>query len=57
MMQEIQKCKTVLFYKKKTKNNHKSVRKTCYGKHVMENLFLLFVVIAREHVGTQSKQE
>ena len=26
------------------------------GKHVIENLYLSFVVIAREHVGTQSTQ-
>ena len=39
---------TVLFHRKKTKKVPKiSV------KHVTENLFLLFVVIAREHVGTQ----
>ena len=25
-------------------------------KHAIENLFLLFIVIAREHVGTQSMQ-
>ena len=45
----MQEYTTVSFHRKKTKNNHKKVR-----KHVIENLYLSFVVIAREHVGTQS---
>ena len=51
LIREMQECTTVLFHRKKTKNNHKNVRKTCYWKP-----FLLFVVIASEHVGTQSTQ-
>ena len=47
----MQECTIVLFHRKKTKNNHKM-----QGKHVIENLSLSFVVIAGEHVGTQSKQ-
>ena len=27
------------------------------GKHVIENLSSLFVIIAREHLGTQSAQD
>ena len=44
----MQECITFLFHKKKTKNNNKNVRKTCYWK--------LIFVISREHVGTQSTQ-
>ena len=33
----MQECKTVLFHRKKTKNNHKNVRKTCYWE-------LIFVI-------------
>ena len=33
--------------KKERKNNHKNLR-----KNIIENLFLLFVVTAHEHVGT-----
>ena len=39
----------VLFHRKKTKKKHKKS-----VKPVIENLFLLFEVIACEHVGTQS---
>ena len=41
----MQQCITVLFDRKK-KERSQNVRKT-----FIENLFLLFVVIAREHVG------
>ena len=44
----MQECTTFLFYRKKTKNNNKNVRKTCYWK--------LIFVISREQVGTQSTQ-
>ena len=33
----MQECTTVLFHRKKTKNNHKNVRETCYWK-------LIFVI-------------
>ena len=47
----MQECTTVLFHRKKTKNNHKNVRKTCYWK-------LIFVICsystwARRHASTQ----
>ena len=38
----------VLFQRKK---KEKTIAKI-YKKHIVENLFLLFVVIAREYVGT-----
>ena len=45
----MQECTTVLFHRKKTKNNHKNIRKTCYWK-------LIFVIcsIVRQHVDMQS---
>ena len=30
LVREMQECTTVFFHRKKTKNNHKNVRKTCY---------------------------
>ena len=47
----MQECTTVLFHRKKTKKNQKNIRKT-----FIENLLLLFVVTAREHIGMQSTQ-
>ena len=48
----MQECTTVLFHRKKAKNNHKNTIEK-HGKYVIENLHLSFVVIAREQVGTQ----
>ena len=45
----MQECTTFLFHRKKTKNNNKNVRKTCFLK--------LIFVISREHVSTQSTQD
>ena len=42
---------TVLFHRKKKERTITKIQ----GKHI-ENLFLLFVVIAREHVDTKSTQ-
>ena len=47
----MQECATVLIGRKKTRNNHKNIR-----KHFIKNFSLLFVVIACEQVGTQSAQ-
>ena len=56
----MQECTTVLFHRKKTKNNHKNVRKTCYWK-------LVFVICSystwacrhakyERHVGTWTRK-
>ena len=37
LVKEMQECTAVLFHRKKIKNNHKNVRKTCYWK-------LIFVI-------------
>ena len=48
----MQECTTVFISKEKDKEQLQK----CNGKHLIENLSLSFVIIAREHVGTQSTQ-
>ena len=48
MVRAMQKCITVLFQMKKKERTITKMQ----GKHIIENLFLLFVIIALEHIGT-----
>ena len=48
LVRAMQECTTVLFHRKK---KERTITKML-GKHITENLFLLFVVIAHEYVDT-----
>ena len=48
LVRAMQQCITVLFHRKKKERTITKIS----GKHIFENLLLLFVVIACEHVDT-----
>ena len=47
LIRAMQECTTVLFHRKKKERTITKMQ----GKHIIENLFLSFVVIARDQVG------